>query len=134
MYLPSELSDDWQLQFDLPQQDGDAKQECNPNQPFPPHIASTIKRPDEMLWADMLKMVKWIELTSPWEDNLKKWHFQKHENYSKLAVRVRNHWWTLHTLCFEVDARGKTNDTWLQLAKAFSMKGSESKKLRLRVA
>ena len=31
---PFELSDDWQLQFDLPQQDGDSKQECNPNQPF----------------------------------------------------------------------------------------------------
>ena len=26
---PFELSDDWQLQFDLPQQDRDAKQECN---------------------------------------------------------------------------------------------------------
>ena len=28
----------------------------------------------------------------------------------------------------------KTNDTWLQMAKAFSMKDSESKKLRLRLA
>ena len=59
---------------------------------------------------------------------------QKHENYSKLAVRVRNQGWTLHPLCIEVGARGKTHDTWLQMAKAFSMKGSESKKLRLRVA
>ena len=29
---PFELSDDWQLQFDLPQQDGDVDQECNPIQ------------------------------------------------------------------------------------------------------
>ena len=65
---------------------------------------------------------------------MKRWHFQKHENYSKLAVRVRNQGWTLHPLCIEVGARGKTNDTWLQMAKAFSMKGSRSKKLRLRVA
>ena len=65
---------------------------------------------------------------------MKKWHFQKHENYSKLAARVGKQRWSLHPLCTEVGARGKTNDTWLQMAKAFSMKGSESKKLRLRVA
>ena len=62
---PFELSDDWQLQFDLPQQDDDAKQECNPNQPLPPHIASTSKRPDGVMWSDKLKMVMWIELNSP---------------------------------------------------------------------
>ena len=36
---PFELSDDWQLQFGVP----DVDQECNPGQPFPPHIASTVK-------------------------------------------------------------------------------------------
>ncbi len=41
---PFELSDDWQLQFDLAQQDGDAKQECNPNQPLPPPHALQIPR------------------------------------------------------------------------------------------
>ena len=125
-----EASDDWQLQFDLKVEcDGQSK-----NKPFPPHIVAASRRPDGVMWSDKLKTVAWVELTSPWEDNLKKWHFQKHENYSKLAVRVRNQGWTLHPLCIEVGARGKTNDTWLQMAKAFSMKGSESKKLRLRVA
>ena len=125
-----EVSDDWQLQFDLKVEcDGQSK-----NKPFPPHIVAASRRPDGVMWSDKLKTVAWVELTSPWEDNLKKWHFQKHENYSKLAVRVRNQGWTLHPLCIEVGARGKTNDTWLQMAKAFSMKGSESKKLRLRVA
>ena len=70
---PFELSDVGQLQFDLPQQDGDAEQECNPGQPFPPHIASTIKRPDGITWSDKLKMLMWMELTSPWEANMTTW-------------------------------------------------------------
>ena len=125
-----EASDDWQLQFDLKVEcDGQSK-----NKPFPPHIVAASRRPDGVMWSDKLKTVVWVELTSPWEDNMKKWHFQKHENYSKLAARVRNKGWTLHPLCIEVGARGKINDTWLQMAKTFNMSGSESKKLRLRVA
>ena len=53
---PIELSDDWQLQFDLPQQDGDAKQECNPNQPFPPHIASTGRK--KTRWSYVVRQVE----------------------------------------------------------------------------
>ena len=62
------------------------------------------------MWSDKLKPVAWVELTSSWEDNLKNSHFEKHENYSKLAVRVQNQGWTVHPLCIEVAAGGKTND------------------------
>ena len=125
-----EESDDWQLQFDLKVEcDGQSK-----NKPFPQHIVAASRRPDGVRWSDKLKTVAWVELTSPCEDNRKKLHFQKHENYSKLAARVRSQRWTLHPLCIEVGARGKTDDPWLQMAKDISIKGSESKKLRLRVA
>jgi len=50
---PLELSDDWQLQFDLPRQDGSDNKEGHPRQPFPPHIASTIKRPDGIMRSDI---------------------------------------------------------------------------------
>ena len=40
------------------------------SQPFPTHIASTGKQPDGVMWSDKLKMVMWIELTSPWEENM----------------------------------------------------------------
>ena len=120
-----EASDDWKLQFDVcVKRDGQSA-----NAPFPPHIAATSFRPDGVMWSDKLKTVAWVELTSPWEDNLSQWHFKKHEKYSKLAETVRGRGWTLHPLCIEVGARGKTNDTWLQMAKAFSMASGESKTL-----
>ena len=104
------------------------------NTPFPPHIAAVSRRPDGVMWSDKLKTVAWVELTSPWEENMSKWHFRKHENYSKLAEIVRSKGWTLHPLCVEVGARGKVNSTWLQMAKTFSMSRSMSKRLQLRVA
>ena len=33
--------------------------------------------------------VIWIELTSPWEENLTKKHFEKMDKYSKLAIDLR---------------------------------------------
>ena len=32
------------------------------------------------------KTVIWIELTSPWEENLTKKHFEKMDKYNKLAI------------------------------------------------
>ena len=40
------------------------------NGPFPAHIATIGKRPDEIIFSDKLKAVLWLELTSPWEENL----------------------------------------------------------------
>ena len=31
----------------------------------------------------------WIELTSPWEENLTKKHFEKMDKYNKLAIDLR---------------------------------------------
>ena len=61
-----EESDDWVLQFDL-NFDGQTK-----NKPFPAHIAASGRRPDGLIFSDKLKKVVWIELTSPWEENLTK--------------------------------------------------------------
>tara|TARA_X000000950_G_scaffold273398_1_gene357148 strand:- start:49 stop:1680 length:1632 start_codon:yes stop_codon:yes gene_type:complete len=127
---PFELSDDWQLQFDLPQQDGDAKQECNPNQPFPPHIASTGRRPDGVMWSDKLKMVMWIELTSPWEENMTTWYFEKHDKYSKIVDAAEGNGWKVVPLCVEVGARGYINDKWHHMTRALKLDKRMNKRLR----
>ena len=66
---PFEQSDDWEIQFDLQPQE-DMNSELQKHGPFPAHIAASSKRPDGLMWSDKLKTVMWIELTSPWEQNM----------------------------------------------------------------
>ena len=61
------------------------------------------------------KTVIWIELKSPWEENLTKKHFEKMDKYNKLAIELRegNHHrvkWKVVPLCVEVGARGAINE------------------------
>ena len=54
------------MQFDFEDQDGVSA-------PFPPEIAVVSgegSRPDGVMWSVETKTIVWIELTSPWEDNL----------------------------------------------------------------
>ena len=68
-----EANDEWQLQFDVKVEcDGQSK-----TTPFPPHIVVASRQLDDVMWSDKLKTVAWVKLTSPLEDNLKKWHFLK---------------------------------------------------------
>ena len=51
----------------------------------------------------------WIELTSPWEENLTKKHFKKMDRCNKLAIDLqegkhRRVKWTVVSLCVEVGA------------------------------
>ena len=121
-----ETSDDWQLQFDVcVKADGQTK-----NAPFPPHIVASKQRPDGVIWSDKLKQVVWIELTSPWEENMTKWYYGKHDKYTKLARLVRQAGWTPTPLCVEVGCRGYINNKWHHMSKALGMSKSESKKLQ----
>ena len=125
-----ETSDDWQLQFDITvKSDSQSK-----NAAFPPHIAATSCRPDAVIWSDKLETVVWIELTSPWEENMTKWHFRKHEKYNKLATTVRNKGWKVHPLCVEVGCRGFTGHNWQHMARTLNMKKGMNKRLKMRVA
>ena len=69
------------------------------------------------------KIVIWIELTSPWEENLTEKHFEKMDKYNKLAVDLRegkHHGvkWTVVPLCVEVGARGAINEqSWNWMCK-----------------
>ena len=101
---PFERSDDWKLQFDLQPQDGCDAEECKPKIPFPPHIAAVSKRPDGVMWSDKLKMVMWIELTSPWEENMNHWYFEKHSNYRKIVEAAEGNDWKVVPLCVEIGA------------------------------
>jgi hypothetical protein len=125
-----ETSDDWELQFDVCVKcDGQTK-----NAPFPPHIVPSKVRPDGVIWSNKLKTVAWVELTSPWEENMTKWHFTKHDKYSRLAKQVRDAGWRAIPLCVEVGARGHINHRWHHFTKEFGIRRAASKALQKKVA
>ena len=108
-----ESADDWKVQFDVNDEGVSVKE-----RPFPSEIAVVSgpgSRPDGVIWSMQTKTVIWIELTSPWEENLTKKHFEKMDKYNKLAIDLRegkHHGvkWTVVPLCVEVGARGAINE------------------------
>ena len=100
------------------------------NRPFPPHINSTSKRPDGVMYSDKLKTAMWLELTSPWEENLVESYVRKKGN--KLESECRHNGWTVIPLYVEVGARGAINTTWGRMSKAMGMSKTESKELRFK--
>jgi hypothetical protein len=107
---------DWKVQFDIDVTDG-ASLGYRTSLPFPPEIAVVSgkgSRPDGVIWSLSLKTVIWIELTSPWEENMSKRHYEKKSKYNKLALELRNPQraggaWTVHPLEVEIGARGAIN-------------------------
>ena len=116
---------DWKVQFDLDMSEGMSKQrEGNHSAghrtslPFPPEIAvvsGTGSRADGVIWSMSRKTVIWIELASPWEENMSKRHFEKKNKYNQLALDLRNPHrvggaWTVFPFEVEVGARGAINE------------------------
>ena len=65
---------DWKVKFDI--------DEANQGKDdlFPAEILETsAHRPDGVVWSLSTKIVLWIELTCPWEENMSKWHLEKEE-------------------------------------------------------
>ena len=121
-----EQSDDWELLFDL---NFSADGQCK-NAPFPAHITASSERPDGLMYSDKLKTVMWLELTSPWEENLNKAYIRKKGKYNKLDMQCRDAGWTVIPLYVEVGALGNVNTTWNWMSKAMGMRKKESKELR----
>ena len=70
---------DWKVQFDIDVTDG-ASLGYRTSLPFPPEIAMVSgkgSRPDGAIWSLSSKPVIWIELPSPWEENMSKRHYEK---------------------------------------------------------
>ena len=62
--------------------------------------------PDGVIWSASTKTVVWIELTSPWEENMSTWHDQKKSNYNRLKIDCEAQGRTVHDLYVEVGCRG----------------------------
>ena len=81
------------------------------------------------------KAVVWIELTSPWEENMTKRHYEKKNKYAQLASDLRNPRraggaWTVFPFEVEIGARGAIYEQpWLWMCKRLGF--STDARLRL---
>ena len=70
---------------------------------------------------DQLESVMWLELTSPWEENLTESYIRKKCSYNKLESECRNKGWSVIPLYVKVDDPRHVNTTWGRLSKAMGM-------------
>ena len=133
------LACDWQVQFDLDMEAGCSKNGHKSwHLPFPPEIAVVSgkgSRPDGVIWSSSAKTVIWIELTSPWTDNMSKRHFEKKAKYSQLATDLRNPKraggaWTVYPFEVEVSALGVVNEQpWMSMCNRLGFSSAVRKQL-----
>ena len=82
------------------------------------------------MYSEKLKKLIYIELTAPWEENMKKWHFEKFEKYRKNGIHSID---GVIPLCVEIGARGQTNHSWQEMCVALGFERSVNRALRKRV-
>ena len=118
---------DWKIMFDL----GVGKTQ------FPAEIIETNggvgSRPDGVIWSMSTKVVVWIELTCPWEDNISKWHFVEISKYSQLKINCEAKGWKVHPLCVEVGCRGYVAESFHRMCKVLGFTKKEQQALKLDV-
>ena len=86
------------------------------------------------MWPDKLKTVMWIELTSPWEENMTHWYFEKHDRYRKIVDAAEGNGWKVVPLCVEVGARGCINNKWTHMVRALKLDKGANKRLKKAVS
>ena len=122
---------DWKLQFDVHAPEmGQTK-----NETFPCEILPGVEqRPDGLIWSRSAKIVIWLELTSPWEENMELRHYEKLERYNKLAIDCKDRGWQVYPLCVEVGCRGYVWPAgWTRVCETFGLSNNERKRLKWRV-
>ena len=125
-----ELAPDWKLQFDVESPDCSQSK----NTPFPSEILETSKhRPDGVIWSMSCKIVIWIELTSPWEENMSIRHFEKQAKYNQLRIDCQNKGWRVYPFEVEVGCRGYTAESFLYALRKLGFNRAELKALKFTV-
>ena len=80
------------------------------------------------MFSNKLTSLMWLELTSPWEENLTESSIRKKSSYNKLESECRSKGWSVIPLHVEDAALGHLNITWGMMSKAHPIfKGISSK-------
>jgi len=125
-----EKASDWKLLFDVTAPTyGQTK-----NQAFPAEImAFAGKRLDGVIWSMSSKTVIWIELTSPWEDNMPGRHEFKMHHYNQLRIDCESKGWKVVPLCVEVGCRGRASEPFHTMCRVLGFTRGEERDLKYEV-
>ena len=122
-----ELASDWKFKFDV------ETPTCTQRKDrlFPSEILETSKyRPDGVIWSMSNKIVIWIELTSPWEENMAIRHMEKKEKYNQLKIDCEAKGWRVHPFEVEVGCRGYVAESFHYTFKKVGFSKQEIKELK----
>ena len=89
---------------------------------FPPHIVSTLQRPDIVIYSNAQKTIIMIELTCPSEFNFQKNNEFKLNRYNNLRADCEKAGWKCHLFAVEVGARGYTAQSLTSCLKALGLR------------
>jgi hypothetical protein len=118
---------DWKIRFDLTAPEAGQEK----NRPFPPEIIPEAgKRPDGVIWSMSSKIVIWVELTSPWEENMQVKHFFKLDHYTDLKIACEANGWRVYPLCVEIGCRGHVSQSFYHMCKVLGFSRRERKNLK----
>ena len=73
---------------------------------IPPEIAASSQRPDMCVYSKATKRVLFMELTSPYEENMSMWRVEKLKRYQQLLLDAQSNGWHTELRTIEVGARG----------------------------
>ena len=125
-----ELATDWKFQFDV------ESPTCSQSKDtmFPVEILETSKyRPDGVIWSLSHKVVIWIELTCPWEENMSIRHFEKQGKYNQLKIDCEAKGWRVHPFEVEVGCRGYTAESFQYALRRLGFSRAEIRELKFNV-
>ena len=73
---------------------------------IPPEIAASSQRPDMCVYSKATKRVLFMELTSPFEENMNLWSVKKKIRYQQLLLDAQSNGWQTELRTIEVGVRG----------------------------
>ncbi len=97
---------------------------------IPPEIAASSLRPDMCIYSLSAKKCLFVELTSPFEDNIAKWKIKKFDKYTDLVNQARHNGWTTVLNTVEVGARGFVNADSLKLFRLVGLSSKQCNNIR----
>ncbi len=97
---------------------------------IPPEIAASSLRPDMCIYSLATKKCLFVELTSPFEDNIAKWKLKKSDKYAGLVNQARHNGWNTVLKTVEVGARGFVNADSLKLFRLVGLSSKQCNNIR----
>ena len=97
---------------------------------FPPEIAVTTQRPDNVIFSRSKKAVLLVELTFPLEDRVAVGHTRKENRYAGLVQQCTENGWFARCFTVEVGCLGYVSPSLFHCLESLGIPSSTSRKLR----